>query len=212
LKRNNNWTKINGLLGGKDLFIVASGPSLKGFDFSRLKNRFTLAVNHTIEHYSDAWGLIFSDKIFLHKTSFDLEKYKGYIFCSERCAGTPPITEMMESNRENLFVYDDRRDEPVLNAKKGLYHPTSTGLGAINLGLQMRAGKIYLMGYDFKTDETGNKHFYPDLDHHKKYSFDKYLLKIKKFNMFAKYSHKIVNLNPDSAIEVFQYMNVEDVI
>ena len=92
---------------------------------------------HSIEHYPNAWGLIFGDKIFLSKTTFDLTQYKGFIFCSERCDRSNPIEQMI--GQDNLYIFDDRRDEPILNAKMGLFHPTSSGLLAISVSAYSKA-------------------------------------------------------------------------
>lgn len=208
MRRNRRYNQINGMRNGKSVYLIGSGTSLKGFDFSKLNDKFTIAVNHTIEHYPEADCLIFGDKIFLHKTTFDLESYKGLIFCSERCKGSKPIQNML--HKDNLFIFEDRRDEPILNAKMGLFHPTSSGILALSLALQMRAKKIYLLGYDYYYSNN-QVHFYKDYEHHKRVVEDKMKIKMKKFKYFKDHAQKIINLNPDSKIEEFKKMRFEDI-
>jgi len=208
MKRDRRWNIINDhLKGQRCAFLIGGGTSLKGFDLSRLDKEFTIAINHSIEYYPQASCLIFGDKIFLHKTNFDLESYKGLIFCSEGAACSKPIQDMLP--RDNIFVFEPLRDDPILNAKKGLYHPTSSGMMAINLALQMRARKIYLLGYDYYKS-NGNMHWFPDYEHHKRYEEEKMQRKLKKFKNFEKYRGKIVNLNPNSMIEEFDKMSLKE--
>lgn len=210
MNRDHRWNEINGRLNGKEVFLLGGGSSLKGFDFNKLDKKIVLAVNHSIEYYPKAGMLIVADKIFFKYTTFDVTKYKGLLFISEKCKGTPPITEMWKAEKDNLYIYEDRRDEPTLNAKVGLFHPTSAGMQAITLALQMRAKHIYLMGYDYYKN-NGNMHFYPDYEHHKRYDGEKMKQKLCKFSRFEPYYKKITNLNPDSLIEEFPKKRLSDI-
>ena len=209
MKRDHRWNDIynfetkKGMLNGKTVYILGSGTSLDGFDLKKLSGKIVMAINHSIEHYPEAQMLIFADKIFLHKTKFDLVNYKGLIFCSDKCKSSKPIDKMYNEYRKNLYVYEDVRDEPVINPKVGLFHPTSTGLQALNLAIQMRAKKIFLLGYDYYKN-NGNMHFYPDYDHHKKYQADKMEIKVKKFRYFEQWEQKVINLSPESLVEEFK--------
>ena len=51
--QQNKLKSIQGMLSGKDCYIVGSGSSLTGFDFSKLDDKFTLGINHTIEYYDN---------------------------------------------------------------------------------------------------------------------------------------------------------------
>lgn len=196
------------MLEGKEVFLLGGGTSLNYFDLNKLKKHFVIAINHSIEFY-DAPYLIFGDKIFLHKTKFDLKKYKGIIFASDRCANSEPLQSMRDN--KNIYYFECRRDEPVLNPKKGLYHPTSSGVLAINLALQMRAKTIYLLGYDYYF-KSGSMHFYPDYEHHKKYDEERLKLKLKKFDKFDQWKNKIINCNPDSLVENFRKVKLSDIL
>ena len=112
--------------------------------------------------------------------------------------------------QDNLYIFDDRRDEPILNEKMGLFHPTSSGILAISLALQMKAKKIYLLGFDYYF--KGNMHFYQDYDHHKKNKIERFQMKLKKFKYFEKWAGRIVNLNPQSAIQEFKKVQIDSVL
>jgi hypothetical protein len=76
------YDKIKGMLTGKDCFIVGSGPSLLNFDFSKLDDKFTIGLNHIVEHYDNLNCLLFGDRIFVKTTTYDLSKFKGMMFMS----------------------------------------------------------------------------------------------------------------------------------
>jgi hypothetical protein len=210
LNRDRRYKNVNGLLKDEEVFILGSGSSLEGFDFNRLDGENVIAINHSIEFYPQAFALIFGDSVFKNKTNFDLAGYKGMIFTSDQ--------KDVDVIADNWYYYSVRRHEPVINPKLGLYHPTSTGIAAINLAIQMRAHKIYLLGYDFymKKDEEGkeiNAHFFPDLPHHKgSITSYKMLKKVDKFKPLEEWRHKIFNLNPKSKLKLFPFMDIDEVL
>ena len=208
MNREHRWNQINGMKKGEKIFLLGSGTSLKGFDLGKLKDCYVIAINHSIEHYPQADALIFNDKIFMKHTTFDLDGYRGLIFASEKCKDSKPFQDWGE--RDNLYFFNDNRDTPILNAKTGLYHPTSTGMSALNLALQMRARRIFLLGYDYYTDGD-QRHFFEDYPHHKKYPIERIVKKLRRFRQFEKYKDKIVNCNRDSLIKAFPKHSLSEV-
>lgn len=185
---------------GQPAYIIGSGPSLIDFDFSKLDNKFTIAVNHTIEHYDNCNCLIFGDNIFLRTTNYNLDSFNGLIFASRKTMHQPNLYSIKD--KENVYFFDDNRREIGVDMAQGLYHPTNTGMLAINLALCMRADPIYLLGFDFKY-KNNKMHFYKDYPHHKTYTEEKYKQKLYKFHPFKKYADRIINLNLDSNIDIF---------
>lgn len=199
------WNEINGYLAGRCAFLIGSGPSLEGFDFSRLDNEFTIAINHSIEHYPQAKACLFGDKIFLNKTTFDLSKFDGLIFASEK------TDYCSRDERPNVFTFLDKRDEPGINAKCGLYHPTSSGLLALSLAIIMKARRVFLLGYDYR-HLHGQRHFYGDMyEHHLRYPEDRVMKKAAKFEKFRPWASRIINCSEQSIIEVFQKKRLEEI-
>ena len=199
---------VNGHLKGQDVFLLGSGTSLRDFDFSKLQDKYVIAINHSIEHYN-AQAMIFGDKIFVTKTHFNFMKYKGHIFCSEKCLGTNPIQDIHNENKRRLYVFKDRRDERSTNFKKGLFHPTSTGACAINLALIGGAKNIYLLGFDFYYNN--GIHFYQDYEHQGRMPEERMMLKLKKYAWFEKYDN-IINLNPKSNLDTFKKRPWQEVL
>src|SRR5438132_3774998 len=46
-----NVHKLDKLYEGVPIYVISTGPSLRGFDFHRLDGRLTIGVNRVIEHY-----------------------------------------------------------------------------------------------------------------------------------------------------------------
>ena len=203
---------IDGMLTGKRCFLIGSGSSLKGFDFSRLDKEFTIAINHTILYYPKAFSNIFLDGIFLDKNNNEarvvLKNYKGMIFCSFR-------TQYQKENLNAIPFYVNN-DKVQKKFNKGLWGARLTGLAAISLAIIMNAEKIYLLGYDMNKHAT-NLHFYDEngkakYNNDKGYRGERISSNILAFKQFIDYKDKIINLNPKSEIPYFSRMTIDEVL
>jgi len=189
----------------KGCFVIGGGTSLDGFDLSLLDNEFSLTVNHSVEAYPESSATIFSDKIFLSKSPFKFQNYKGLVFAGAE-SGYKDRAKYERFNQDNLHVYNINRSEPVENPRVGLFHPTSTGLIALNLAIMMGFKKIFLLGYDYYYEQgSGRVHFNGDYPHHKRVIESKMFTKVKKFVMFERWSHIIFNCNPESNLKIFKF-------
>lgn len=192
-------SEINGLLSNEvNAWIIGSGTSLKGFDLSRLDKEFTIAINHSVEFYPKSKCLLFGDKVFLKHSNFNLHEYPGMIYATNHCKGTK--TEGLK----NIRYFEADRQQPNMKFEKGLFHPCSSGLLALNLAVIMKAKRIFLLGFDYYYDK-GETHFYGNIyPHHLEYPEDRIFKKIQKFRFFERFKSKIINLNPDSLIPDFE--------
>lgn len=195
---------------GKDCWIVGSGFSLNNFDFSKLDDKFTIGVNHVIEHYDNLDCLIFADRIFTKTTTYDLSKFNGLIFASEKTIYCDQMQEIL--NQDNVFIYQDNRTAISWNLEnQGLYHPTNSGMMAMNLALIMEAKPIYLLGYDYKY-LAGNMHFYENKEHHNRYPEQKFIKKLDKMVRFSEYRDRFINCSMNSNLNLFTKKPLEDVL
>jgi len=198
------------MLSGRDCFIVGSGSSLCGFDFNKLDKHFTIGMNHIVEHYDKLNCLLFADRIFVKTTPYDLSKFQGMIFASEKATYQPEIETI--KNNDNFYIFQDNRGHLSTDIEKdGLYHPTNSAIMAMNLALIMNAKKIYLLGFDY-VDKKGNRHFYPDYEHHKRYPMIKFLKKLDKMLAFVPHRDRFINLNPESGLNLFKKQNRSTVL
>ena len=207
-----NKKSVDGILNGKRCFIVGGGSSLKGFDFSKLDNDFTIAVNHSVIYYPKADACIFLDANFLDKNNNEartfLKSYKGMIFCSFR-------THYHKDNLNAIPFYVNN-DRVQAKFNRGLWGARLTGMVAISLAIAMGADPIYLLGYDLNRN-AANLHFY-DSDNQVRYGNDKgyrgerIATSIKMFKNFDYYKERIINLNPNTCIPYFKTQKIEDVL
>lgn len=210
-ENSNKKKNIDGLLKGKNCFVIGGGNSLRGFDFSLLDNKFTISINHTVIYYPNSKACIFLDARFLETKNKEarafLKTYKGMIFSSYKT-----LYHRDNSNTIPFYVCNDRVTK---HFSHGLYGTRLSGLVAINLAIVMQADKIYLLGFDLDKDDK-YVHFYDNevavYGNDKGYRGFRVEGHIKSFRPFKEYSDKIINLNPKSKIPYFTFQNPEEVI
>lgn len=202
------YNEINGRHKDETIYILGSGPSLSGFDLSKLDGKIVIAVNHSIEFYPFAQYLVFGDAIFLKTTIFNFSNYLGIVVTPERHKDAAKLQSIPETRK---FFFETRREEVYLNAKKGLFHPCSSGIMALNLALQFRASKIYLLGFDYFYDK-GITHFFGNIyEHHTQYNENKIIKKTMKFRQFDRWRNKIYNCSLDSNVNEFRKISLDEI-
>lgn len=206
--RKGDGEKIDGVLKGKDCFIIGGGNSLRGFDFSILDNKFTIAVNHTVIYYPKAKACIFLDGDFLDKKNNEARKflmeYKGMVFCSYR-------TTYHNENKKAIPFYTNM-DKITDSFEKGIYGTRLTGIAALSLAIIMNPDNIYLLGFDLDT-KADKIHFY-DTDYNNEHGYRSARIQghLNDFKKFVPYKDKIFNLNLNSKVNCFGFKNIKDVI
>jgi hypothetical protein len=133
---------------GETGFIIAGGPSLCGFDFSRLAGRKVMAINSSVFSYPAADVLFFGDARWWAWNAKQVRKdYKGLIFtCSE--SEDPRINNLVKI-----------RPPPHLSTDRGQVTMQRTSLtAAINLSVHFGCARIVLMGVDQKAGADGRTH------------------------------------------------------
>lgn len=179
-----------------------------GYDLSQLNDKLVIAVNHSIEFFP-AQYLVFGDAIFLKTTSLDFTKFTGTVITPDR---NHDAAKLSVTPRERKFFFEPRRDEPHINAKMGLFHPCSSGMMALNLAIQFRARKIYLLGFDY-CYQKNITHFFGNIyKHHTEYKETKVLKKTQKFTKFNQWRGQIYNCSSISTIREFERKSLDDIL
>ncbi len=194
----------------KDVHIVASGPSLVGFDYSYFNNKNVIATNHSFKLTRHDF-CVFVDKRFLKEDS----KAIGKTFFLAR-QGIPdanvnfPFAEYFSFNPAD-GVYPRNRKQ--------------SGAAALTIALQGGARRVFLWGFDCRflsADEAqraaylnGNPAFTPDrsiyghsssgkFDHKHDSKADESIFKTM-IDLFDPYpEEKIINMSKFSAIKRFR--------
>lgn len=199
---------VDGKWEGEEVFIIGSGSSMKGFDFSRLEGKKTIVVNHMVTEFPEASALLFFDREFVQEREKEIGEFKGLVFSSMR-SGYKGTTE------RDFFYPTDTKIVPS-KFNHGL-HGKRSSLAALNLALVMGSRRVYLMGYDLIPYIENNYAFSPLKNilraNQSKYTKQSYCeMRIKEFEVFKKYKNKIYNCNQDSGIKMFKFADIEKVL
>lgn len=200
---------------GKPCFIIGGGPSLKDFDWSRLKGKRTIGVNLAFMKFEPT--VIFSmDTRFLrwietgaygHETKIRLLKATGYKLWNVTYKASLPDYIFIAKVFRN---YNEGRRAFTSTLKEGLGHGANSGYGALNLACCLGANPIYLLGFDCK-HENGKTHW------HDGHPSRQTARDIKKFALAFEWvapqikrkGIRVINLNPDSGLNCFEKRNLE---
>jgi hypothetical protein len=129
----------------RTVFVVGGGPSLRGFDFERLRGRHVLAVNAGFVDLAPmATGtdvLFFRDHEWFSRNRAALAGWAGLIVTVSTAAKAdwPDRVDLVEANTE------------------AMPRARTSGHQAVSLALMLGAGRIVLLGFDWNP-EGGNYH------------------------------------------------------
>lgn len=187
--------------------IVGAGPSLAGFDWSRLNKIHSIGLNHVIEDYDGFEWFFFLDNRFLKKTTYDLHRFKGRVFAQNTCQNIKGV-DMVK-----FKTIKSRNVELTLDITKGLFNGMLSSVAALHLALIAGANPIYLIGCDCGAGTPQNYHY------KKNYTgaqptpekWKKYTKTAGFFKYFAKWRNRVINLSPVSNIQTFKKMDINKV-
>jgi len=149
-----------------EVFIIGGGPSLLGFDFTRLRGKKTIAVNKAVFYapnpdYFITHDLTFFKKIDLNKFS-QIQTTKYLILCPVTFRYTEIIKDRIYDRRPYPespwgYDYDIRLINFIIISKeeKGIgfnwddfRHGENSGYSALQFAVIMQFNPIYLLGFD----------------------------------------------------------------
>lgn len=200
---------------GQRCFIIGGGPSLKGFDFERLRGERVIAINKAFASCMFADVLYFMDYIHFYGNITEgrfgpeyLEKWKS--FTGIKAHADSRRRDLPDTYWINLSSY---QYGVSTSQKRGLYRGSNCGYGALNLAVLMGANPIYLLGYDMKHDGK-TTHF------HEGYWRTAQPKALREFiaefggirNDLKARRIKVINLNPDSDLKWFPFSTIEEVL
>lgn len=207
----------DGSWDGKPCFIVGGGPSLRDFDWTKLKGHRTIGVNRAFERFDPS--IIFSmDLRFLNwimKDKYELIEDGAETkakFLASQAYKVWLCTYTLELPRSFFLVpvvknYFYGLHNFTFSMQEGIGHGDNSGYAALNLAVCLGANPIYLLGFDCK-HENGKSHWHGG--HVLKQEAERAGKWVKRFNVAAEKlaptNFRVVNLNPDSALECFEKM------
>lgn len=149
------------------LAIVATGPSLKGFDFGRFQAGADTGAFRVLAVKEAIWDLPFAQAVFALDTPW-------MIRCADRLRslkceiylGIPPENKFHRRDKqapliENATYIDLTRHEGLSDDPALIQSGGNSGFGAFNLAYLKRAKHITLFGFDYFENGAGH-HFRDD--------------------------------------------------
>lgn len=199
---------------GSRCFIIGGGPSLKGFDFSLLKNELTISVNRALE-YIDPSIMFFMDK----ETFYDPLLAGEFGDEARSKFVTSKALKMCLNIQGHQYGYQvhsiplSKTPHMTTDLKDGLFDGGNSGYAAVNLALVMGATTVYLLGFDMKGKDKKQQWFHGG---YKVVGSEKvYPTWVKAFNEAEKElrarSLTVINLNRESKIKCFEFKDFKDI-
>ena len=182
----------------KSVYIIGGGPSLKDFDFYKLKDKDIIAVNNAFLNVPWAKYFITMDYTFQNKTH--KLKFRNFLGTKIFIANfdNDYLAEKdgkIVDTRFNLLyklkpfdmIIKSRKSDGIGYSFKDFRNGTNSGFSAIQLAILLGYEEIYLLGFDLTgTDRTHYHDYYnrnpekyqPTLDIYYSY-FHRAILKLK---------------------------------
>ena len=188
-----------------ECYIVGGGPSLKGFDWNLLSDKYVIAVNRSYEVLPNARIVYFTDLDWYEEHKQGLNSHRGCLI-----NGSNSVSQHIP----NVIQYTLTQQYGLVMEDKCLAHGHNSVYAAINLAVQMKFNKIYLLGVDMKWsgDDTHwhDGHTRTDPEHAYKMmltAFDTIVDPLKELNV------EVINVNDinKTALKAFPIKSFEEV-
>jgi hypothetical protein len=194
---------------GNRCFIIGGGPSLKGFDFSRLYGELVIGINRAFEAIDPA--ILFAmDGPFIDRVrsggygSASLSAWNAMrgmkVYCRKPSGTLYPDTYHVERSLRGWAT----------SISKGITSGNNSGVGALALAIALGANPIYLLGYDMR-GSTDKQQAWWHSGHPTNQGSAVYKTMVTWFTRYEqeiKAQARVINCNPDSALRCFEFGEV----
>lgn len=193
---------------GETVFIVAGGPSLRGFDFTRLDGRNVIAINRAFEYLPKAEVLWWSDARFWRHHRDDIVVHSARWKATGN-VGYVPSDFLPSWVVQYHFSGHGGFDENPKNLRTG----NNSAFASIHLAAHLGAKIIVLLGVDMRHGPTGETHFH---EGHGVMHLEETMtnLMIPYFETLVKplaaLGIQVINASPNSALEVWPRVTIDE--
>jgi hypothetical protein len=203
------WWRVSRDWPGETVFLVASGPSLKLLELSRLEGRRVIVVNSSWLHWPTADFLVFADGRWWRTKRLRPEngQFSGDIVTTAAEIGDRHVKKLRK-----IAPYDGLSADPQTLALK-----STSVTGAINLAAHLTGpgGRIVLCGVDARRGPDGERHSHglpwPWPAGGLPKAFSEQIAELRSIAPSAKtMGVEVVNASPGSAVDAFPMVNFED--
>lgn len=193
---------------GETAFVIGGGPSLRGFDFDRLRDRNVVAVNAAFIDAPRASVMLSSAHAFYEMHRDAIAAFGGIALTMSKAAhiasqGRLHLIEAIPTLKEGFAV-------PAGAVRRGL----TTGHTAAALAVAMGASRVVLLGIDGRAGDDGASHFHGHYTHRGPTTADQlaaYVAAWKGWRADAEaVGVEIVNATPGSVVTEFTAVDIDD--
>lgn len=204
----------DGAWTGQRCFLIGGGPSLTGFDFSRLRGELVIGINRAYEKIDPAI-------IYTMDTRFIAWASAGVIGADARkklytSLGTRVFARASTKNYPKGFYIIERSTNDTFQGslRRGWCGHNNSGFGAVSLAIALGCPEIYLLGYDMHGDPVTDKQTWwhtgypPDAVQKASVVYKAMRATFNRYADAMKSRARIINCNPDSALQCFEFGNL----
>jgi len=189
-------------------YIVAGGPSLKDFDWNKLKGQFVIAINRSYEVLPDAQIVYFTDRDYWLRHKDAMLQHKGQLMRG--------VLNLQKEEQHPDVILWHLTGATGLETNPGrLKHGANSTYAATNLAaVHLKFKRIYLLGVDMKWGKRGDKSTSHWHDGHKRIDAETgYQSMMKNWltivDPLKEIGVEVWNANPDSALECFPKCTID---
>ncbi len=213
-----------------EVFIIAGGTSLKGFDFSKLKNKDVIAINKAIldipsAKYFVTMDYTFIDKKLKEKKSVFEQSKASKIFIANLCPKYMIEERGTIIDTRTNYVYDLNQFDMIIKSRfstgvgydfNKFAHGSNSGFCGLQLAICLGYKKINLLGYDLQSSQS-QTHYHQGYNQNiKKFNekLEQYLSNFKCALKILKFRHpeiEIYNYSPNSKLNMINVKSLEDI-
>lgn len=202
---------LSDIVGTDEIYIIFGGPSLKGFDFSKLNGKFTLGCNKcAFEVKTCAISSI--DNTFINSNRHALRDYRGYTILGSCETNKSPMYQdqrIVDWIKPDYLYWYNKKDPDKMSTKRGVLCGANTGHASINfamlegfktihaLGLDLGKRGWWHSGYSSSAGTQWMNIWASNLDKCKPFLDDKGV--------------RLINYNPDSAVRAYEFGDLKGI-
>jgi hypothetical protein len=205
--------KLDNLYEGLPIYVISTGTSLRGFDFTRLNGKVTIGINRVIEYFSPSiLHIIDSTAPTTHAKA--LRNYNGMIIAGPGAVPTTAHDNTFEIGR-NLDTFEISGKMTSTSKKVGRsfsdgWFGGGAGCTALHTAILLGGNPIYLLGYDYYEDN--GRHF----DEYDESRNDKnlYIISFEGVQQISRQNWipKVYNCNRRSRLTCFPHIDIETLL
>ncbi len=192
----NEISNYKNLHAGKNIFILASGPSLAQQDLSLLKNKMVMGLNRSILIYPGPYYHCAFDQRLFDQYGEEFKKVRQIFTLEGRPMGHP-----LKLLGGDGFSWD---------LEEGIFSGYTISYFALQVAVYMGFKKIFFMGLDLKHEGAQTHFFGQDIQtiNHEKTEFPRMLKMLSHAAKVLKNSNvKVYNCSPITTLETFKKMD-----